>query len=545
MAKSLILSLFIWIGSGAGYYFALHGRYEPPADWIASIVGSFTVLFGVGCLRNMRLAFIDRNLISSSTRGSIPSTKKMIAISGPICTIDQPVKTPFTDQDAVLFSYDVCEEYYETVRSSDNSTSKEKRSNMIVSGNVLTPCQVNSSWGNVKLLSYPSLEGFKKKYIDREIALEKAREFIAKTQFEDMTGVAVLKAISQAKDLFTDSDGTINKHLQMAKRYDLDSAEFKEEVVLNGEEVCLVGCYDPIKQGVVPDFKVGGGICRLYKGGQWQALKKINSKITGLIVGAVFFLFIVNAIMYFVLSQYDKADTQQMDRTSRLIDAINSEDMDKVREISKFAINPNFANSSRETPLMFARNKETTEILIAKNAILDAQNQYGRTPLMIASMYGREEVVDALLKAGANPNIKDNYNDDALSIARDNNFPSIAELLIKSGAEDDRIDEKNGEVIGIESEPVKTCFTYIYAIHNEDRETLKLIFQTNEPEYFDTVDFPLWKSTRPAKPILVEAFQKDDKAIVKITGETGRFNLQYKLQQIDGEWKIVKERVFD
>jgi ankyrin repeat protein len=78
---------------------------------------------------------------------------------------------------------------------------------------------------------------------------------------------------------------------------------------------------------------------------------------------------------------------------------------------------------------MFVLNAETVEILVSEGAFLDAQNSYGRTPLMIASMYGREEVVESLLKLGANPNLKDNYERTALSFAEENNYTSIEKLL--------------------------------------------------------------------------------------------------------------------
>lgn len=432
MKKSLLLTFLIWLSSLATYYYILHGHYEPPADWISAIVGSFTTLFGVGCLRNLRIAYIDRKMISNSARGGIPNTKKLIAVSGPILAIESPVKTPFSNQDAVLYSYDICKEYEDS-----NSDSNTKRTELIFSGEVLVPSQVMCPWGKVRILSYPSLEGLTKKYIDNGLAVENARDFISKTQFEDMTSTSISGTISHVKDIFTDTDGNICKHLQMNNTYDLNSLYYKESSILQGEEVCIVGCYDPEKQGIISDFNIGQGIIRLYKGNQSQAIRKVSSRISGLIFGAVFFLIIVNAIMYYILWRYQNTGTYLVDRTSRFVDAIKVDNRNEVLRLIKFGINPNFANSAGETPLMFALNAETVEILVSEGAYIDSQNSYGRTPLMVASMYGREEVVKALLKLEANPNLKDNYNRTALSFAKESNYTSIERLLLDRGAEED------------------------------------------------------------------------------------------------------------
>jgi hypothetical protein len=354
----------------------------------------------------------------------MPNAKKLFAVSGPILAIDSPTKTPFSNQDAVLYSYDICREYEDL-----NSDSNSKRTELIFSGEVLVPSQVMCPWGKVRILSYPSLEGLTKKYIDNNVAVENARDFISKTQFEDMTSTSISGTISHVKDVFADTDGNICKHLQMNKTYDLNSLHYKESSILQGDEVCIVGCYDPEKQGIISDFNIGQGIIRLYKGNQNQAIRKVSSRITRLIFGAVFFLIIVNAIMYYILWRYQNTGTYLVDRTSRFIDAIKVENKNEVLRLIKFGINPNFANSVGETPLMFVLNAETVEILVSEGAFLDAQNSYGRTPLMIASMYGREEVVESLLKLGANPNLKDNYERTALSFAEENNYTSIEKLL--------------------------------------------------------------------------------------------------------------------
>ena len=51
------------------------------------------------------------------------------------------------------------------------------------------------------------------------------------------------------------------------------------------------------------------------------------------------------------------------------------------------------------------------------------------TSLMWAVGYGKTEAVDALLKLGADPTIRDNRGLTALMIAKENNYSAIIKLL--------------------------------------------------------------------------------------------------------------------
>jgi ankyrin repeat protein len=50
---------------------------------------------------------------------------------------------------------------------------------------------------------------------------------------------------------------------------------------------------------------------------------------------------------------------------------------------------------------------EITTILLDKHAYIDAETPSGMTPLMIAAREGQEEVIDLLLKEGADATLKD------------------------------------------------------------------------------------------------------------------------------------------
>jgi ankyrin repeat protein len=67
--------------------------------------------------------------------------------------------------------------------------------------------------------------------------------------------------------------------------------------------------------------------------------------------------------------------------------------------------------------------------LLDQGAVIDARDEAGRTPLMLAVTQGQLEVVRLLLARGADPNAADNAGHTPLQQARQQNSREIAALL--------------------------------------------------------------------------------------------------------------------
>ena len=67
--------------------------------------------------------------------------------------------------------------------------------------------------------------------------------------------------------------------------------------------------------------------------------------------------------------------------------------------------------------------------LIKAGANKDIKNKYGRTALMLAAKYGQTAIVDSLIKAGANKDIKNKYGRTALMLAAKHGYEDIVDLL--------------------------------------------------------------------------------------------------------------------
>jgi ankyrin repeat protein len=69
------------------------------------------------------------------------------------------------------------------------------------------------------------------------------------------------------------------------------------------------------------------------------------------------------------------------------------------------------------------------QLLLDHSAYIDAESPNGSTPLMMAAMYGNAESVDLLLKAGADPTLKNSLGLTAVDFAVGAERPDSVELI--------------------------------------------------------------------------------------------------------------------
>ena len=111
----------------------------------------------------------------------------------------------------------------------------------------------------------------------------------------------------------------------------------------------------------------------------------------------------------------------------------------------------NARRSDRCTPLHLAAymHLEAVQVLLKHNAVINSQNDKGRTPLYEALSFNRydprEAVVDIvrrLLEHGADPNLRDNDHSTALHEASASELLDVARLLLRYGG---NVDAKDGK----------------------------------------------------------------------------------------------------
>ena len=105
--------------------------------------------------------------------------------------------------------------------------------------------------------------------------------------------------------------------------------------------------------------------------------------------------------------------------TALMMAALRDQDTWVTRLLEKGASISGMAGPDRPgwTPLHYAAaspGAKALAVLLARGAAVDARSPNGTTPLMMAAQYGSEDAVNALLKQGANPRLR---NDLALGAA--------------------------------------------------------------------------------------------------------------------------------
>ena len=107
--------------------------------------------------------------------------------------------------------------------------------------------------------------------------------------------------------------------------------------------------------------------------------------------------------------------------------------------------NPNSSGTLGRTALMqvaaLGRDKvwnlQIASKLIDKGARINAQDDYGNTPLILASDIGAVGLIDLFLKHGADPNIRNCRNESALSLASSKHL-SVAQKHLEAAMQSSR-----------------------------------------------------------------------------------------------------------
>jgi len=287
-----LLQLVVLVGL---YYYAFHGRYTPPADWIGALAGGFFLLLSIGAFQNAFRARKNRARLDGALSGAPFADGQQVAAIGPIAALGAPIESPFTRTPSVICSWDISHEGQST--SSSSSSDNTVRD---FAGYTMTPCVVNAPGGTARILGFATLEGFKQQRTGPE-AFANAESYLRSTTFEKL---GLLQVFSQVKDLLTDDDGYIRKDWRMAgEDFVLDPAvhTLNEEVVEDGETVCALGLYSAEKGGLGLGLSKGGEGLTLIRGGVEAAKKRIKGNVGQNILAGIMVLLASHFFLFMIL----------------------------------------------------------------------------------------------------------------------------------------------------------------------------------------------------------------------------------------------------
>ena len=139
-----------------------------------------------------------------------------------------------------------------------------------------------------------------------------------------------------------------------------------------------------------------------------------------------------------VLPKVDQVNLKSPNKKDLLYIYIANDDVDKIKDLLQQKIN---LNSSTFNPPILEEavnygNKEVVELLLKHGANPNIENKDGATPLYVASKSykNKKDIVELLLKYGADPNYYESGR-APISAASNNGHTDIVELLLKYGAD--------------------------------------------------------------------------------------------------------------
>jgi hypothetical protein len=430
-----------------GYWYLLHGRIEPPVLWWGVGIASFFMWISTGALRTAAIAARDARRVSSQSAfagfgGEELSDGETITIVGRTRASGQPLRAPFSDQPAVLYSYDI----EHVSRGPEDSSSNAKD----YSGFALAPTAIDSSRGSLLLLGFPFLQGFPKTVLDTDAAKQNADAYIASTAFTDMQGFHPSQIYQQIREILTDDDGHVRKDWKMTEDRDLSDKILQEQIVAPGEQVCIIGKWSAAKRGIVP----GGanGVIQLLRGDPQKVERGLWGKCIRNVIGGLIVAAIVNAGVYAILGAAsgdprfsflsETAMAKHSIHANEMLNAVASGNIAAAETLAQNGTGVDVRDSDGRTALAKATDPAMARWLVAHGANVNATSGDGQTVLMEQAAAGNAEIVRMLIHNGARlDDVSSRWHTTALQRARDAEKLDVVRILRDAGAKDGTVGE--------------------------------------------------------------------------------------------------------
>ncbi len=204
------------------------------------MVAGFLATLSISLLWSVRDVLRNRGLLRGALAGTPPVDGKWAGLSGVIRS-SSPLISPLSRTSVVAFKYRI----HETV-----GTGKNRREVVHYEGTALAASTISTNLGPYRLLAVPSFD-MSNRDVDADTARRNAEAYIATTEFETQH-TAKEDRQTFGKE-WTDDDGVFRRDRKGSDKVGLDSCRFEEQIIAQGERVCVLGLYSEARGGIIPD----------------------------------------------------------------------------------------------------------------------------------------------------------------------------------------------------------------------------------------------------------------------------------------------------
>jgi hypothetical protein len=612
-ACALTLAIFslLWLV----YWVWLSTVFDPPVTWWGPPLAALLTTACVGALRNGEIIRGDVSRLQAAVRGEPLEDGKLVGVAGTLELVGDPMVAPFTQRPCAVCEYGVRASGRARVRRSRGKISMSHITPEIFFGYLQTESALSTHAGRLRLLAYPDLTGVPREFIREPSVLRRARRYVVESQPERVMAQSFRERLAAVYHLATTDTGSLKKDWRevsdasmealggvdedrkVAEKARWDAAvrsdfafisdiEFEcwERRIEPGAHVSAIGEYCARQNALTPALGRHARSCHLWVGDPATVHRQLRAKSLRLMVGGFIGLIAVHAVMLAGTIYARNHPELRAGRGDKLILAAKAGDEEAVRYWLGRGADPNAVDESdrnalwsTESPQVArllidhgadinaigdAEDKETAlhaacrhgrvemiDLLIKSGAQLDVRNALGETPLMKAAQSGELEAVQRLVASGANLNLRSGQNNaTALGLARSDDRYEIVEFLRQAGGEDDLVTPETGVAITEATHPaVVACREFLRAFYRADAVAVRKLYSSHTAtDYLDTMDWKLHRTTWPGDIDEVAGFVRGSDATLNIVGstQTGQtVSCEFQLLLENGDWKIVRGKV--
>ncbi len=298
-ARSLALTLIVYVASAAAIAWLLYERFDLPLDrmWHVSLGAGVFVWIGLTLLGAIPEVFRERRSMRACHDGRRPVDGQQVGLVGTIATASPLLRAPLSGTQCLAYKYTI---------SMRQKSGKNRNVVTMVEGIAIVPSTIATPCGSFKLLAVPTLETggglFSGDGAARESTIRNATELLRTARFES-PGKVVRGTLERR---LTDDNGAFQcDQNHTTEPIPLDECRFQEDVIKSGEKVYVYGLYSEQRGGLVPHPNWSKDT-RILTGDIDEVSRKLGRKIRNYTLGGVIFCGIGLGIVAFFLQQIGK-----------------------------------------------------------------------------------------------------------------------------------------------------------------------------------------------------------------------------------------------